>query len=278
MRTTLYWHAGVTLVQNDAPTDPHGRTPRVERTVWYELPLNERIRTWLRLEFLFARVAHAAAGHSVWDSRAALEGLLDVFNLLGRSEPRTELLKDLDRHATTLARLGGSRLDPLRAELDAIVAAIHALDTRRIEEVRQGDFLVALRQRNSIPGGTCQFDLPALHHWLQREPEVRFEQIGQWLEPLEALRQGVTLLLRIVRAAAEPADEIAYGGFYQQSLDAAAPSQLVRVALPGAVDVFPEISGGRHRFSIRFMRQPNPAQRPFQTDDDVGFALACCVI
>ena len=34
----------------------------MDRCVWYEQPLNERMRMLLRLEFLYARVQHAAAG------------------------------------------------------------------------------------------------------------------------------------------------------------------------------------------------------------------------
>ncbi len=256
----------------------------MKTAVWYEQPLNERIRTLLRLEFLFAQIDHACAGFSEWDSRAALAGLIEVLSLLGRNELRSELIKELERHATTINRLRGAAGTDARAlattltELGDTIAEVHALDSRAIEDVRQMDFLAALRQRSSIPGGTCRFDLPALHHWLQREPEVRQQQLALWLEPLTAVRRAVALILRLVRAAADPAPLIAQAGFYQLLLDSAAPNQLVRVALRPDAGAFPEISGGRHRFSIRFLCQPDPARRPYQTDEDVGFQLACCVL
>lgn len=72
------------------------------QAVCYEQPLNERVRFLLRLEFLFQQVTHAMRGHSPWDSRFALQGLLDILALTGRNEFKGELLKELDRHATTL--------------------------------------------------------------------------------------------------------------------------------------------------------------------------------
>ena len=37
----------------------------------YEQPLNERMRTFLRLEFLFKQVQYLATKESSWDSRGA---------------------------------------------------------------------------------------------------------------------------------------------------------------------------------------------------------------
>lgn len=85
-------------------------------------------------------------------------------------------------------------------------------------------------------------------------------------------------MLRTIRAAAEADPQVAQSGFYQQGLDPALPAQLVRVGVTVESGVFPEISGGRHRFTIRFLCQPNPVRRPFQTDEDTGFLLACCVV
>jgi cell division protein ZapD len=53
---------------------------------------------------------------------------------------------------------------------------------------------------------------------------------------------------------------------------------MIRVCLPEETLDFPEISAGRHRFTVRFMRQPQAEDRPTQTPDDVRFRLTCCVI
>ena len=59
-------------------------------------------------------------------------------------------------------------------------------------------------------------------------------------------------------------------------LDAQAPAQLVRVTLNGNAHLFPEISGHKNRFSIRFMDTAE-AGRPVPWREDTSFTLTCCV-
>jgi len=256
----------------------------VQHTVCYEQPLNERVRMLLRLEFLFLQITHAAAGRTPWDSRFAVQILFDIINLAHRNELKTEILKELERHSTSLSRLrqtpgvDAAALDGILQELDRSLDGMRKLDSTALEEIRQNEFLNAIRQRSNVPGGTCRFDMPALHHWLLRDESARSRQIHAWLDPFLPIQQSVGLLLKLIRASANPRPETAAQGFFQKSLDNAAPNQLVRVQLPADTDFFPEISAGRHRFSIRFMEQPNPNRRPTPTDKDVAFQLLCCVI
>ena len=66
----------------------------------YEQPLNERVRTFLRLEYLFDKVYHYLDLPDVWSSRLAVHSVLELNDLLGRSDIKTEVIKELERHAT----------------------------------------------------------------------------------------------------------------------------------------------------------------------------------
>ena len=256
-----------------------------ENAVFYEQPLNERVRTLMRLEFLFERISHALTGQSVWDSRAAMQALFEILDLTsGSNELKLELIKELERHSNTLNRLKNSR-SVNKAALEAILEninqssrSIHGLNSMDLENVRQNDFLVTVRQRSKIPGGTCLFDLPSLHHWLQQDYPTRSHHLGEWLAPFQPIKNGVQLILSLIRDSAIPTEETAVSGFFQKSLDTSTPNQMVRVALSENVKVFPEISAGRHRFSIRFMEQPDPRRRATQTQQDIRFQLICCAI
>ncbi len=253
-------------------------------TVCYEQPLNERVRSLLRLEFLFQQVSHAIAGSSTWDSREALGGLFDILELTGRNELKGELLKELDRYAATLNRLRqipgvhGPTLDSVLLEIGEAIDRIHGLDGAALEAVRKTDFLSVAHKRSQAPGGACRFDLPGLHHWLQRDPQVRARHLHEWLTPFAPLWDAVALVLRLIRDSAVPQPEIAYRGFFQRGLDNNAPNQLIRVLLPLNEAIFPEISGGRHRFTLHFLEQPDPNQRAIQSTADIPFELACCAI
>jgi cell division protein ZapD len=256
----------------------------VSQSICYEQPLNERARALLRLEFLFQQINHTLTGPSTWDSRAALHGLFDILAVTGRNEFKKELLKELERHASTLGRLrqnpgiNAMTLSSVLTEISEVIRDIHRPNSLALDTVRQNEFLGAIQNRIQIPGGTCRFDLPALHHWLQQQPEIRHHDLQEWLAPFTPMRDAVFLILRLIRDSATPHPETAARGFFQRGLDANAPNQLIRVWLPCGDSFFPEISGGRHRFTIHFLKQPDPHHRAASCSDDVAFELACCVI
>ena len=69
----------------------------------------------------------------------------------------------------------------------------------------------------------------------------------------------------------------AASGFFQKSLPGNVSAQLVRVGIPSDGGVYAEISGGKHRFSVRFM-ECNDWQHPTQVDRNIAFTLSTCAI
>ena len=64
--------------------------------VYFEQPLNERMRNLLRLEHLFSLIDNRINNLSDWDCRNILEALLEIVDLLGRSDLKTDLIKELE--------------------------------------------------------------------------------------------------------------------------------------------------------------------------------------
>ena len=63
---------------------------------------------------------------------------------------------------------------------------------------------------------------------------------------------------------------------YQHSFDRSDQASLVRVVLPSTGGLYPEISAGQHRFTIRFVRWRGVDARSAQVTQDVRFELAIC--
>ncbi len=252
-------------------------------TIAYEQPLNERTRAFLRLEHLFGCVDHSLNQSSPWDSRTCLTGLIDISDLLSRIDIKAELIKELERHQgklTSLETRVGVDLERLSETLQLIHTVLGTLRANGYDPgqgLRGHDLVFAVKQRLNMPGGTCSFDLPAFHYWLNQPSTVRGEQLRHWVQDLSVVRQGLDLVLRLIRCSSEPASQLARRGFFQQDLDANASYQMIRVFLPDDARCFPEVSGSRHRFSIRFM-QPSPEGRASKSEWDVKFELQCCVI
>ncbi len=256
---------------------PHNRSV-------YEQPLSERIRTFLRLEHLFAKAEHALTSMDPWSSRATLEAVIDIMAVLSRADLKKEMIKELERNAATLRGLSQNpNVDPARLKdvLDAVkgqLASLHNDGNSRGQELRDDDLLSTVRQRSTITAGTCNFDLPALHYWLQASADQRGNDLRNWLHSFDLLNSSVSLCLRLVRESAIATHEVAQSGFFQRTLDTATPCQMIRVCLMEDVRCYPEISAGKHRFTVRFMRPTATRDRPSQTDVDVEFDLHCCVI
>ena len=250
-------------------------------TVTFELPLNERIRTFMRLEHLFSQASYTLRGYSTWDSRATLSVLVDILELLARSDFKTELIKELESiHASlsALANMPGVDVEQLSTVLDQLSNAIlnlHQVDGQLGQNLRKNEIISSLLQRNTVIGGTCKFDLPAYHFWLQQPADSRIKKIEEWYEELKIVNHPIALILGIIRESASPIEEFAESGFYQKSLDTSVETKLIQVTINSHLPYFTELSGGKHRFTVRFM-EPRDSGRPMQTNEDVQFLLNCC--
>lgn len=250
--------------------------------IHFEHPLNERIRTFLRLEHLFQQVAHFRPQADYWSNRAAIEGLLSIITIFGRSDLKTEILKELERHTSNLERVRqqpGVDMQALGEVLDDLEQAIHQvyrLNGQIARELRTNEFLNTILQRSSIPGGNCNFDLPQYHFWLNQPHELRQRQMSEWLQDLLPVSEAIILLLNLVRTSTLPTSEVAQKGFFQQTLKKSAAAQMIRVSLPKDTRVFSEVSGSKHRFSIRFLEVVDGG-KPVQTGQDVEFLLTACI-
>jgi cell division protein ZapD len=248
----------------------------------YEFPLNERIRVFMRLEQLFKQLSHFMAGASVFDKRAAITSLLDILTIFGRSDLKSELIKELDRHTKVLGQLANSqsvdtqKLREILADLNQASQNLYKASGKIGASVMESDLFQSISQRNSIPGGSCSFDLPAFHYWLEQDQTEQQKDLDRWTQTIADIRIAIDLILGFIRLSSVPTKEIANAGFFQLALDKTHPAQLLRVAIPTASGCFAEISGGKHRFSIRFMAPSTDENRPNQTQEDIEFLLTRC--
>lgn len=259
------------------------REPRPETAeATYEQPLNERMRTFLRLEFLYRQTEHHVEHESQTDTREAITGMLEIAAILGRGDVRAEVLKELERQITDLQgfasnpNVDSSRVDALLTELRASRDALNAIGPHYLQTIKDSEFLSAIKHRSAIPGGTCEFDLPLFSHWLRQPYEERRQHLDLWMGTLRPLCDAVQQVMWLVRESATPVDYVATSGMYQHSIARETSCRMLRVRIAGASDLFPEVSGSPQRFTIRFMSWGDIGSRPAQTSDDVPFALTIC--
>ena len=250
--------------------------------VTYEQPLNERMRTFLRLEFLYTQASYHAAFPNPWSTRSAVTSLLEILAITARGDSRSEVLKELERHVNLLKEfqtksgVDPGRLRSLMSNLLKLREELSMVGGNFMGPLRDSEFLSAIKHRSAIPGGTCDFDLPDYCFWLTRAADVRAAEFNSWLGLIRPLCDSIAELLWLTRQNAKRKSETAIGGIFQLQFDRENPCQLVRVTLPPTIDLFPEISGSGHRCTVRFLRWADTSGRPAHVDVDVPFLLTCC--
>lgn len=249
----------------------------------FEQPLNERIRSYLRIDFLYAQALAHARSPSQWGSRAAITSLLDILALITRADMRADVLKELERQSVLYteypqhAGIDLERLQALLANLARLRNELLAAGTAYLQPLRDSAFLAAVRHRSSIPGGTCDFDLPDLSYWLSRPAAQREQALAEWLATLRPLCDAIAEVLWLTRQGGRPRSEVAPNGLFNITFDRNAPLQLLRVAVAAPLGVYPEISGSHYRASLRFVHWQGFYERPRPVESVVPFTLICCL-
>ena len=265
-----------------APTSTTPLAAHGGRVLVFEQPLNERMRTFLRLDFLYNQALYHNETGSQWGSRAAMTSLIDILAVVSRSDLRSDALKEIERQLQLLgeyqARAGvdTQRLKTFITNLGRLRADLMSAGVACQQPLRDSEFLNAIKHRSSIPGGTCEFDLPDYLYWLNEPDELRMHAFNQWLTLLRPLCDAVAELLWLTRQFGRTRQECARGGIFTITFDRDNPLQLLRILLPAASGLYPEVSGSHHRCSLRFLRWNGLSQRATQSTEDVPFQLATC--
>lgn len=134
---------------------------------------------------------------------------------------------------------------------------------------------MSIRSRISIPGGTCEFDLPAYYNWQQLLPVRRRKDLMGWAQTLMPMAEALQVLLGLLRDSGSPHKVAAHAGQFQQSLPAGRVYQLLRMRIDPSLGLIPEISGHRLMVSIRLMRQDEEGRLKL-APEDTGFELTLC--
>jgi len=238
----------------------------------YEQPLNEKTRSYLRLEYLANQLqSNLDQDHQ----HRCFYPLFSLCELTERCDYRSEIIKDIDKQLITLKKWQNL---PHIDEQQVISYVDKLQDARKClldcdrpgQALKQDRFLSALRQRFGMPGACCNFDLPQLHYWLAKPWDVRQQQYEAWVTHFSCLLTPIKLLLELIRKTTDYNPTTAVAGFYQGNSNQAL--SLIRVKLDASQGCYPTISGNRNRYAIHFVL----FDQQKHSDKTIDFMLATC--
>lgn len=246
--------------------------------IHFEYPLSERIRTLLRLENLFERFDAYVNTQTPYSHQAALMCLFELAEVSARADLKSDLLLEMDRQKGVLNALRGnplvedSTLEEVVNAIETVHHGIYAMPGKVGQHIREDEWLMSIKQRASIPGGLCEFDLPSYHRWLHSAAHDRMYHLQQWLAPFTSIRKAVNIILKLLRGSGRAEQHTASEGMFQKMMEGRNP-QLIRVSLAEHLPCVPEISANKYALNIRFV-YAGPGQVRVCTDQTVDFELS----
>lgn len=250
-------------------------------SIIYEQPLNEIVRTCLRLEHVFQCAEHFTQQTDIWGYRAAIRSITEAMAILDRPDFKGKVKQELMRFKTSLQNLqdhhhvNSDRLQKFIEQIKQYIDYLDRVPGKLGDELRDNEFLTNIRHNLQKAGGSCNFDMPNYHYWLVSPNVSRTDEITSWFSQLDEIKNLIYLILESIRNSNTFEIVEANSGSYQRTLETNQPYQMLRVAIDVKTEVFPEMSVGRQRFSICF-REPSTASYTEQVKYDLKFKLACC--
>lgn len=253
-------------------------------TIIYEHPLYERNRTFMRLEYLFNKMDHFLLNTSQLDLFIVIQTFIEIINILERNDITTDIIKELDRCQIALSKLldlPSVNNSTLTTTLKTVTNQLSELQTnfgKHTKKLRNDELLNLIRQKMAISPNLCSFEVPALYYWIAQNNTNQKQQLSAWLEELAIIKTSITLIMQLIRDSATFITHNANCGFFQTAFKHNTHYQIIRIKLPNNANVFPEISGNKHRINIRFLNFTEAISRPKQTTENINFELSCCYL
>jgi cell division protein ZapD len=243
----------------------------------YEHPLNEKLRTYLRLEYLLQQLEALQPLQSDWQQQAFFNCLFALIDVLERNDIRPDLIKDCERSESSLVAwashpsVSGEKLKPLLQQAVRLQSEL-LRSGKFVGRLKDEPFLAPLRQRFAIPGGACFFDVPQLQYWFNLPLSQRQQMSSGWCSEFALLQQALAFVLGFCREKGQFTDLVAENGFYQSNTE---QHELLRIRYAADIGVYPTVSGNKYRYAVRFMQLCDASGRN-NSEKSVSFALACC--
>lgn len=245
--------------------------------ILYEHPLNERIRTYLKLEQLFDQLSVCHPNNINSCQQVYFSALFTIIDTLERNDVRGDLIKDLEKLEQNLVMWSQSPdidNDALSDNLKKVIQLISQLKVKVQTwwQLREDKFLNSVKQRFAIQGGSSLFDLPQLQFWLYQSDQIIAKNMSNWTNNLVQISQSLALVLKFIRQRSNFETITSDSGFFQDSGEGV---KLLRIKMSAEAKCYPTVSGNHFRYSIRFMLPCQESGRRY-ANNATTFELARC--
>jgi cell division protein ZapD len=242
----------------------------------YEEPVQEKIRKFIRIEFLLNKIYYFKGKDNKSENYISLLALCELYEILSRSDIKSELIREIETQNTYLQKIkeipqaDSSKLNSVLEKQSQLLKLIYSIEINYLDHLER-DILFKTILKNCF----TQLQPASIDFWLSRDILNRETQIDLWLEPLIFIKRSIDFILEVIRKSGRFEDRVAEKGFFMEKLDPKKNILLVRVTLTSDLYYYPQISVGKQRLTIMFMTKDDKNNLvPYQ--EDLSFILTTC--
>ncbi len=243
--------------------------------VVYEYPLNQKIRSYLRLEQYFQLIDFSNSQNNQLANQSTLAYLIELTEYLYRSDFKGDLLRELDKNIQFFSKhsqdpdIDTNKLSALLLQFKRHYAWLSQQQGRIGANLLQDPFILQLKQR--LNGGICTVtDLPLLNYWLHQSADQRHSDISNWYRDYTNVKEIVQLLFGIKRDPSFFQSVKFANGFLQME---SGQASLFRIAIPKSLSFIPEVSVGGPRISVHLKLRDKSRQPSSPPPEDIHVAI-----
>ena len=242
----------------------------------YEEPVQEKIRKFIKIEFLLNKIYYFKGKDDKSENYIALLALCELYEILSRSDIKSELIREIETQNSyfqlikEMPQADSSKLNSVLEKQNILLKLIYSNEVNYLDHLGR-DILFKTILKNCF----TQLQPASIDFWLSRDILIRETQIDLWLEPLIFIKRSIDFILEVVRKSGRFEDRMAEKGFFIEKLDPKKNVLLIRVTLTSDLYYYPQISVGKQRLTIMFMTKDDKNNLvPYQ--EDLSFILTTC--
>jgi len=237
----------------------------------YEFPLNEKIRRFLRIEEIFAKIDYQLKSRQRFSEYGLFMLLFDLMTTASRSDLKVELLQTLD--ALQIKLKNKRRTAKNNALVKKLSSAKKNLEKSTIQPgfyFGNDRLIQEIKARNDSPFGIVSTDFPELRYWLEIETkDLKKKYFYEKFAPFNPIKDSIKLILLIIRDEAVFEKVETDEGLYQMKLNPSTKNDLITIQLSSGSKFFPHISSNKYAINMQFNDHKNK-----KIDKTIKFKLA----
>lgn len=239
----------------------------------FDHPLSERVRSLIRIKHLFNRFNHTLASDDKWSHHVAIASLFEIMECSSRADLKLEILQELERQRQMLTK---DSTNPTRLEhITQASQDLQDIQQKFGQHIRENEWLMALKQRMAVAGGTTPVELPGYYFWQKQDPEQRRQDLHTWSQAMMPTYRATDLLLNILRSNQHITQCQAQQGNYQHK-SMAHNVHLLTIEVATQEGVLPEVSANKYFTHIRFLEADQNNMRGQQIERTIPFNMIMC--